>query len=309
MEVLATAVVGSHDTGAFASGAGTALDVAGSLIADTRPQGSDQRFGRGLAATDGASMNVRASVVAGNREAGVVAYGQGTSLALERSFVVDTQPNEQTQEFGRGVEAFGLASATVSESAVIGNYELGLRAAGKGTSLVVERSLVADTLPLADGSYGVGACASDGSTEIKDSLVARSRTTGRLTGGGRGILANSLVDGVLAGAFHRVEGPIGMEVPIATFVGISDGLVASFGASVDVSNVAVRGVERAGVVFEASSGELRGVRTAGGKFGLVIQGSPKPSASDPSNVFLGSEEASVSDVELPVPGPPKLPTK
>jgi len=363
LKLARTAVLRNHDAGVLAIDEGTSLVVADSLVADTAPQASDQTFGRGVGVELGASAEVSRSAVVGNHEAGVLAVGDGTSLVVERSLVADTQPQPKEQVGGRGVEVSQQARATLRASAIVGNRELGVRAAGTGTelevdgclvaethsrpadqqfgrgvggefgaslkvvgsavvanqevgvwttdmgtNLVLERSLVDDTQPLAEATLGMGVNISTSAATIKNVLVARSRTGGFLFASSTGSVEDSLVDGVVAGSFHLYVGPPEMEVITATFQGISDGVVAGFGSTVSVTNVLIRGVARAGLVFDSSGGLLRGLQASGGKFGLVLQGNPKPDVSDPTNRITGSEDDVLSDAELPIPGPPKVPS-
>ena len=97
------------------------------------------------------------------------------------------------------------------------------------------------------------------------------------------------------------------DVGVSEGVPEGDGLVVGFGSSVLVTDTAVRGAIRAGVLFDSSAGSLAGVRSTDSRFGLVVQGEPRPDYGDPSNVFSGTEENILTDGALPVPEAPPLP--
>jgi len=96
---------------------------------------------------------------------------------------------------------------------------------------------------------------------------------------------------------------------VDTFDGIADGLIAAFGTKALVSNSQFTDNPRAGIVFESSGALITGTTSAGGRFGLVAQGTPKPNWSDPANSFSGSEQSILDDGDLPVPKAPPIPVQ
>jgi hypothetical protein len=86
------------------------------------------------------------------------------------------------------------------------------------------------------------------------------------------------------------------------------GLLAFQSDAIAVDNCNFIGCEKAGIIYDSSGGVITNTWSgANPRFGLVLQGEPKPDYSDPNNVFSGAEENILTDGDLPVPGPPPLP--
>ncbi|MBM4357865.1 MAG: right-handed parallel beta-helix repeat-containing protein [Deltaproteobacteria bacterium] len=303
--IIDSVLLGNHEHGVFVAQPGTTATLEGCLVTDTLPRASQGDFGRGLAVQSGGRATVRASALVGNREHGILVTGSGSDLDVEGTLVSGTLSRASDGRSGRGIEITDGAIAAIARSLVHGNREIGIDS--DGSTLTLDASLVTDTGALDDGSYGVGLLVNRGSATVRQVLVRGSATVGVLFSGSTATLERSTIDGVLEGAFHEYDGLAGMETITATFDGIADGLVAVAGATVNATDVRVRGVRRGGVVFEASGGLLRGVRAEGGRFCLVLQGDPKPDPSDATNAFLGTDANLLTDGTLPVPGPPPIP--
>jgi hypothetical protein len=201
------------------------------------------------------------------------------------------------------------AEVRVESSAFLRNQEVGVSLVGEGGRLEVGESLISDTRPVADGSYGVGVgCSRYGSGPpdlvLTRALVRGSSAAGLLSRACYVELQSTRIQGVAPGAFHRFSPQGEIE---ATYTEISDGIAATVGSELHVSNLAVADVGRAALVFDDSFGVLAGARASGGRFGLVIQGSKRPDFSDPDNRFVGTELPILSDGDLPVPAPPQIP--
>ena len=119
-----------------------------------------------------------------------------------------------------------------------------------------------------------------------------------------GSVAETRLDTVLPGQLHTY---VGIELT-ATHEGISDGLVATVGALVDVADTTIVGVSRAGLLFSASFGSILRTGASSGRFGLLLQDGSAPDFSDPGNTLEGSEHDVLTDGALPVPEAPPLPS-
>jgi hypothetical protein len=95
-----------------------------------------------------------------------------------------------------------------------------------------------------------------------------------------------------------------------TFEKVGSGILAN-GATLDLNTTSgasfVAFCDQAGLLYNNSAGTILNVTTAACRFGLVLQGNPKPAWEDPSNLFLGTEQDVITDGDLPVPPPPPLP--
>jgi hypothetical protein len=89
---------------------------------------------------------------------------------------------------------------------------------------------------------------------------------------------------------------------------VAFGLVASESDFVAVANCSFTDCEKAGMLYETSGGIIMATQSgANNRFGLVLQGEPKPLYDFPDNVFSGTEEPILTDGDLPVPSAPPLP--
>ena len=185
-------VAGNRTAGVLV--ASSKATVERSVVRDTREQASDKVCGWGIqvsARSDqspGSELVLRDSLVAGNRNAGIVVLG--SKAIVERSVVRDTQEQASDKKHGVGIEAlFQVGKSQGSDlvlrdSLVARNRESGiLLASSKAT---VERSIVRDTRErVSDNTVGTGIQANvqpgqnQGSElTLLDSLVIGNRTIG-----------------------------------------------------------------------------------------------------------------------------------
>jgi hypothetical protein len=88
---------------------------------------------------------------------------------------------------------------------------------------------------------------------------------------------------------------------------LADGLIAASSANVLVQDSLFQYNARAGVLYESSGGGIQWTQSEGGRFGLVVQGQPKPTYLGYNNLFVGTEEDILTDGALSVPAAPPLP--
>jgi len=111
------------------------------------------------------------------------------------------------------------------------------------------------------------------------------------------------------GGFVRVLSThvFGIEVGnIPPYDNLGDGIIAAWSDYVLVQNSLFEDCARAGLLYQASGGEIQWTQALGGRFGLVVQGDPKPEYFI-GNSFVGTEEDILTDGALPVPQAPPIP--
>ncbi|MFH2005405.1 MAG: right-handed parallel beta-helix repeat-containing protein [bacterium] len=195
-DLIDSLVEGNVGAGLFFGGVDAT--VRGVQVRDTLPR-SDGETGDGIAAEClpavplCGALTVEGCLVAGNRQFGIVTQGMDTTVT--GSLVRDTLPRESDLMFGRGigsqchVESGVCGTLRVEGSVVAGNRSLGI--SGLGADVVVERTVVRDTLPRQLGGIngsGIGVtCDPDtgacGSLRLEDSLISGNREVGIFTEG------------------------------------------------------------------------------------------------------------------------------
>lgn len=310
VEVRSSAIVENRDWALFTVLPSSSATVIESIIGRGRPLAGDVFRGSGIAILDGANLNMAASVLTESRGISLWASDPGTNVTLSRNLFTKTLPELSDGSDGRGIEVINGASLQLESSAVVENREIGLVsssfAASSPTLVSITKSLFEHTLPEENsGAYGVGLlCSGVVQLELSDSAVRDSRTAGVLLGAGAtSAISRSLIEQVLPGSFYTyLDGTI-----LEKYDGIGDGVVVAFDGTANIADTLVRSADRAGMIFESSRGVLRGVHSLESRFGLILQGEPRPEWQDGSNRFEGREQAIVTQGSVPVPGAPPLP--
>jgi parallel beta-helix repeat protein len=88
---------------------------------------------------------------------------------------------------------------------------------------------------------------------------------------------------------------------------IGDGIVAFQSGFVTVDNCTFESSQRSGMTFTECSGIIRNTTSDPNRYGLVLQGEPKPDWDHPSNTYWGYETDILTDGDLEVPGTPPIP--
>ncbi|MFH2005020.1 MAG: hypothetical protein ABI333_00405 [bacterium] len=195
LRVLQSVVAGNRDTGIFSGGVDT--EVISTVVRDTLPEQPSGSNGRGIEALCYSagicgSLRVVASLVARNREAGIVVGSVDADVTA--TVVRDTLPEESGGDHGRGIsgwrqfEAAVGGSLRVSSSLVTGNQEAGIASDGLDTE--VTATVVRGTLPAqGSGMFGRGInvqCHSDdacGSLQVSSSIIEGNSDMGIVSGG------------------------------------------------------------------------------------------------------------------------------
>lgn len=179
-ELRRVVLANNREFGAMANQAGSRLLMEDVVVLNTQSRRSGSDLGHGLSLQNGASAEVRRVRFEGNREAGIDAFGSDTQLVLEDAVVLDTKSQEMAKNFGRGIEVRLGAIAELRRLVVARNRDVGLRASGANTRLVLEDAMVRDTQSLeADGTRGWGLAVQLGANaEVRRALFVSNRQLG-----------------------------------------------------------------------------------------------------------------------------------
>lgn len=156
-----SAFAGNHDAGLSAVGTGTSLALEGSIVTGTRPDVRGDR-GYGIAVESGASVDLQACALVDNTGAGLAAIDPGTRVTIARTAILDTKPVKD-ERLGRGVSVETGASATITQSVLLRNHDIGVSARGAGATATIDESVIRATRPqVSSGTHGRGAEAGSG---------------------------------------------------------------------------------------------------------------------------------------------------
>jgi len=148
-------------------------------VRDTAPRG-DGLFGRGLSAQAGSQVDVTRAVFEGNRDNGVAAMSEGTTVVLNDVAVRGTLGEVASRAEGMGMIAREDARMELHRCVSEANTSAGVYLTGSGTSMLLEDVVVRDTLARElDGNYGHGLDLDMGATcTLTRGLIEGNRTVG-----------------------------------------------------------------------------------------------------------------------------------
>jgi len=123
------------------------VDAEDLAVVGTLPGADDDTDGMGIVARDDCSLSVVRGLFEGNHRAGIYAGEEGTELTLEQVTIRDTRSQRSDGRYGRGLQVFERASATVSHSTFVDNREIAVMAYGGGSQISLDDVVVSGTLP------------------------------------------------------------------------------------------------------------------------------------------------------------------
>jgi hypothetical protein len=320
--VEASLVAGNREMGIFTSGVDTT--VRASAVRDTLPEESSQRFGRGIDVNCDpevgvcGSLTVEASLVAANRDAGIVTFGVETTIRA--SVVRDTLPCALDQTFGVGIAVnfnrdLGISgSLTVQESLVTrsagaGVFVIGAPALLRGIA-VVDTAVRSDGQPVEEHGEGIWAqCDFEAlvcyELYLTASRVVVSQAAGVAVLGVAGLMYGSVVDTVHA---QPLGGKFGHGIQVGGWGSSSQ--QPTFRVEYSV----VRDAKLAGALFHlGSQGELVHSVVSGGEYCVAMNEGTAPVIGDDNQLSCTevSEPAWVNLFPAPAPPPatPALPAE
>ena len=134
----------AHDIGIFASNTPVKMtleDVAVFSMSSIM----DGYFGRGIEANGGAEIEGSRVLVDEAVDHGIAISEENTSVILDSLTVRNTQPQDASSHFGRGISMQGGATATFSHLLLEKNRSHGLFLAQDGTSVTIENGVIKET--------------------------------------------------------------------------------------------------------------------------------------------------------------------
>ncbi len=200
----------NHDLGVFAIGSGSMVSMTGVVVSDTRAETRRSTFGRGVNIEEGASAQIRASVVDRNHEVAVFVSGADSTLTINDTVLRDTRSQTSDGNFGRGLVVQDGASATASRVALERNRHVGVYAAGAGVMLSLEDIVIRATDGASgDESAGHGlSCQRGAAVTVRRALIEDNHDLGVFVNGlgTRLEMEDTLVHGTLSQASDASAG-------------------------------------------------------------------------------------------------------
>ncbi len=253
-----SAFVANHDAGLSAVGAGTKLALEGSIVSGTRADTVADR-GYGIAVESGANAELRSCALVDNAAAGLAAIDPGSRVTIARTAVLDTKPAGDGR-LGRGVSIENGASATITQSAIVRNLDIGISARGAGATAAIDETVVRETVPqalngfhgrgveagsgakivlsrasiLQNRSVGVLAISQGSSAEVVDSWIADTTADRSPEGPGRAATAQGGASLSLTGVWAQRSTQIGVLVAAGSTLAVKSSIVESTSTSEDV---------------------------------------------------------------------------
>jgi hypothetical protein len=174
----------NREFGVFVGGDGTRLGLSDVVVRDTQSRESDGGDGEGLGLFDGARAAVGRAIFDTNHQVGVVVGDAATMLDLTDVVIRNTQSQESSRRWGRGLQAQDGAVVTVERAIFERNHEIGIIAANAVVRLA--ETIVRDTLErdcatdsCAGNGAGTGVCTlAGGHVEATRFIIARSALCG-----------------------------------------------------------------------------------------------------------------------------------
>ncbi len=109
-------------------GAGTVASLSDVVMKATRSEKNTKRYGIGLAAVQGAHVEVARATIDHNSNEGVQVVHEGTELAIEDSLISNTEPSDANGEYGIGMVVALGAKAKLKSSRITANRVAGVLA-------------------------------------------------------------------------------------------------------------------------------------------------------------------------------------
>ena len=204
-------------------------------IHDTVARASTRTLGRGLELQNGARAMVEGLAIERVREVGIVLSGAGSTLEAAALTIEETQPRDTDAAFGRGMVVNAGAAATLRDTLVRDNRDVGVSISGAGATLEAERLVVLRTATNARGILGRGLELKAGATAtVRDTVLRENHEVALFaTDEGSALKATQLF--------------IDRTLPTPTADSYALGAQCQEGARMELDNVAVERSRKIGI--------------------------------------------------------------
>jgi hypothetical protein len=211
---------GNASEGIWAGYAGTALELVGTVVRGTVPDGEGS-YGSGIQVILAASAVISRCLVEGNWAGGLSTAYPGTQLELTGTLVRRNKANS-TGQSGIGLQAFEGAQVALSSCLFEENDSEGLLISGAEAFVELSKCVVRDTMFDAGGSFGQAMQVADGARVGASDSLFDSNASEAISAFDPGTLVE-LLDSVVRDTKPDGEGDLG------------HGLQASEGAAISLS--------------------------------------------------------------------------
>jgi hypothetical protein len=227
----------NHHGGVSAYTAGAALVLRDVVVRDTRATASDQSVGIGIGAGETAQVDVKRTLVQGNRSVGIYVAEAGTRFTLSDGIVRETAIEEKSGLYGYGIQIRGGADATLDRAFLRTNAGVGVIVGEPDTHLSIRDLTARDGNDSGLVVLGAAAC------EVERGRFVRNLYAGVITAhaGSRVACKDVTVEGTRPFAAGPVDGEYGI------------GIGALSGAVLELANGRVAGNHVAGIFAQSSA--------------------------------------------------------
>lgn len=252
----ASAVVANMAAGVSVIGAKSKMTLDSSLVADTSADALGD-LGFGVDLETGATAEIHGSALVGNTEGGVYATDAGTRAAVARTVVTGTKAGKGKRH-GRGLVVQAGATASLVQSALVGNRDIGVSARDAATTVTFDETVIRGTLPQdVDGRHGRAieadqgakmtvsrsslldnhsvaiAGASSSVIDVRDSWIADTLADASAGGPGRGVTVQAGATMSLLGVVVQRSTQVGLVVASNASLAVRSSIVEDTSAAAD----------------------------------------------------------------------------
>lgn len=186
---------GTFGAGLDVADPGSGAVVKHSVIANIHPMAGDQTIGRGLLATDGASISLEHVRISRCKAAGIAAFDAGTQLTGTAVLIDGIAGQLSDGQFGDGLIAIGGAAAKLTQARISRCRQAGVLAMDAGTHVALSSAVIDGTrAQQVDGELGLGIAVQDGATMQLDGVrVSDNQLAGVAANGQKTALVGTLL--------------------------------------------------------------------------------------------------------------------
>jgi parallel beta-helix repeat protein len=266
--------------------------IESNIVKDTKSKKTGE-YGQGIDIQDNSEVTIKSCLVEKNIGAGITIFSSKANI--ESSMVRDTK-YDNNGEMGWGIDISDNSASEIKSCSVEGNTQVGILVTSSKTT--IEFSRVQYTKPDNNGLGGSGFFiqGNDSQILINNCKIFNNHASGIGIIGSRGEIRNSHIKNILKskGKWSTDEGII-VDVP-----DLADGIeIINSSDDVIIEGNIIESCERAGVIFDNSTGSFTNNTISRSQFGYVFQSSSEVEES--GNMFIDNEVDKNINPEEPLP--------